>query len=83
MPGARIQNAIIVGSRVAADGINANDNVCLELVGTRSIIEADGVLAACSEASTVVTAASFLATGAVGDRIIEIKGSNKGVRPLK
>ena len=67
---ARIQNAIIAGTRVAADATAATDNVCLELVGERSFIEADGVIASCLEASTVVTAANFFATGTVGDRVI-------------
>ena len=47
---ARIQNAIIAGTRVAADAAAPNDNVCLDLVGSRSIIEVDGVIAACLEA---------------------------------
>ena len=69
---ARIQNAIIVGSRVAAHDGESTDNNCLELIGERSIIEADGVIASCLEASTVVTAANFLviADGTVGERVI-------------
>ena len=67
---ARLENAIIVGSEVAADGTAANDNACLELVGDRSIIEADGVIASCLEASAVVTAANFLATASPADRVI-------------
>ena len=57
---ARIQNAIIVGSRVAADATPTTDNVCLQLSGSLSFIEADGVIASCLEDSTVVTAANFL-----------------------
>ena len=67
---ARVENAIIVGSEVAADDTAANDNVCLRLVGDRSIIEADGVIASCLEASTVVTAANFLSTTSPADRVI-------------
>ena len=67
---ARLQNAIISGSEVAADATNATDNVCLELVGSRSFIEADGVIASCLEASTVVTAANFLEAATPGDRVI-------------
>ena len=67
---ARIQNAIIAGTRVAADATVATDNVCLELVGSRSFIEADGVLSACLETSTVVTAANFLSTTSPGNRVI-------------
>ena len=79
---ARLQNAIIVGSRVAAnvgnDNDNENDNVCLELKGTLSIIEADGVIASCLEDSTVVTADNFLATTGDGARVIatDIDASN-------
>ena len=68
---ARIQNAIIVGSRVAADNFLSFDNVCLTLGGTRSFIEADGVIASCLEASTAVNAASFLdIADATGLRVI-------------
>ena len=67
---ARVENAIIVGTRVAADATVATDNVCLELVGDRSIIEADGVIASCLEAATVVTAANFLSAATPGDRVI-------------
>ena len=67
---ARLQNAIISGSGVAADATNATDNVCLELVGSRSFIEADGVIASCLEASTVVTAANFLEAASPADRVI-------------
>ena len=67
---ARIQNAIIVGSRVAVNDTAANDNVCLELVGARSIIEADGVIASCLEDSTVVTADNFLSITGLGARVI-------------
>ena len=67
---ARLQNAIIAGTRVAADATVATDNVCLELVGSRSFIEADGVLSACLETSTVVTAANFLEAASPGDRVI-------------
>ena len=66
---ARIQNAIIVGSRVAAHA-TTGDNVCLQLVGDRSIIEADGVIASCLEDSTVVTAANFLSVISPADRVI-------------
>ena len=66
---ARIQNAIIVGSRVAAHA-TTGDNLCLELVGARSIIEADGVIASCLEVSTVVTADSFLSAISPADRVI-------------
>ena len=67
---ARIQNAIIVGSRVAADNFLSFDNVCLTLGGTRSFIEADGVIASCLEASTAVNAASFLSTSGRDARVI-------------
>ena len=67
---ARIQNAIIVGSRIAVDATNDNDNVCLQLVGDRSIIEADGVIASCLEDSAVVTADNFLAITGLGARVI-------------
>ena len=67
---ARIQNAIIVGSRVAASDTTGTDNLCLNLAGTLSIIEADGVIASCLEDSANVTAANFLATGTLGDRVI-------------
>ena len=67
---ARIQNAIIVGSRVAANATSDTDNVCLNLVGTLSIIEADGVIASCLEDSTNVTAANFLATAGVAAQVI-------------
>ena len=67
---ARFQNAVIVGSRVAADDTAAIDNVCLRLVGDRSFIEANGVIASCLEASTVVTAANFLSADSPGDRVI-------------
>ena len=67
---ARIQNAIIVGSRVAADREFIIDNVCLGLEGDQSFIEVDGVIASCLEASTVVTDANFLATSGVGAQVI-------------
>ena len=67
---ARIQNAIIVGSRVAADATPTTDNVCLQLSGSLSFIEADGVIVSCLEASTVVTAANFATTTSPGDRVI-------------
>ena len=67
---ARLQNAIIVGSRVAAHATNDSDNVCLQFVGVRSIIEADGVIASCLEPSTNVIAANFLATTGLGARVI-------------
>ena len=68
---ARLQNAIIAGTRVAADATVATDNVCLELVGSRSFIEADGVLSACLETSTVVTATNFAITNSSpGNRVI-------------
>ena len=66
----RLQNAIIVGTRVAADNTEDNDNACLDLQGGESIIEADGVIAACLEASTVVTAANFATTAGTGARVI-------------
>ena len=69
---ARIQNAIIVGSRVAADDAAANDNDCLEFSGARSIIEVDGVIASCLESSSGGDPiANFFITGtSVGDRAI-------------
>ena len=71
---ARLQNAIIVGSRVEAnvgdDNDNERDNVCLDLKGDRSIIEADGVIVSCLEESEVVTATNFKATTGDGARVI-------------
>ena len=72
---ARIQNAIIVGSRVAADDTATGDNVCLDLgdsqsLALRAIIEVDGVIASCLEASTVVTVANFMTATSPGDRVI-------------
>ena len=72
---ARIQNAIIVGSRVAANTTNPNDNVCLDLgdsqsIGLRAIIEVDGVITSCLDAPGVATAANFLDATPTGDRLI-------------
>ena len=66
----RIQNAIIVGSRVAVDDATSFSNYCLELRGDQSFIEVDGVIASCLQASTVVTDANFLATSGVGAQVI-------------
>ena len=93
---ARIQNAIIVGSRVAASDVGragGHDNVCLGFLSDilsnaedeegiararadeEAIIEADGVIVSCLEESGVATAANFLATSTVGDRVIATDAS--------
>ena len=52
-----VGDAIIVGSRVAADSAAADDNVCLDLVGERSTLVVDGVIVSCLEVSGVIGSA--------------------------
>ena len=65
---ALLQNAIIVGSRLAADASAPNDNACLEIIGDRSTIEAEGVIISCKEQPLNALPAHFLDddTGATG-----------------
>ena len=69
-----LRNSMIIGSRVAANADEANDNACLDVADERSIIRVEGVIVACKEAPENATLANFGLDTGVAARVIAEDG---------